>query len=399
MSVGVARRLYRYYQASMVLPTYTRLQTAEDLQQHAQQRARLYRDRLHLPPRLFRDARVLEFGPDAGENALVLACWGAQLTLVEPNEKAWPRIAEYFERFALQALEKMALEAFESPEQFDVIVAEGFIYTVRPKALWIDRFARLIKPEGLVSLFYYEAYGALMELTLKLIHARAKKLLGQEPVAAARAVFEAKWDSIPHTRAFESWVMDVLENPFVRLRYFFQAEALCAQLAQAGFSLYSSWPTYRQALDVTWPKQAVSPARQQRLNADFIARSRLSFALGQQLFVCASSPAQVQAVSEALWQLLTWVDGLLEDFDAGTLGRCARQLGTLRAMVGSEAVLAETSAEKDRSLELLDSLERIFQDLAADRIERVIAHCNADAAFIRSWGLPGHYVVFQKDAT
>ena len=58
-------------------------------------------EKLFLPRRLFSNARLIEFGPDAGENSLVFALWGASCTLVEPNLKARPIIRGYFQQFGL----------------------------------------------------------------------------------------------------------------------------------------------------------------------------------------------------------------------------------------------------------------------------------------------------------
>src|SRR5437016_2139675 len=110
------------------------------------------------------------------------------------------------------------------------------------------RFAKLLNPGGLALVSYYEPFGCFIELFMKVIYTRLRQLTGWAGFEAAEKVFQTKWDSIPHTRTMESWVMDVLENPFVRLKYFLEAVALCRDMAAEGFSLYSSFPGYRDPL-------------------------------------------------------------------------------------------------------------------------------------------------------
>ena len=101
MTPAAPQHLYDYYKEAEVAPTFAGLTGEGDLDRYAAQRERLFTEILHLPPRLFADADVAEFGPDTGENALVFARWGAYLTLVEPNPRAWPAIRAYFRRFGL----------------------------------------------------------------------------------------------------------------------------------------------------------------------------------------------------------------------------------------------------------------------------------------------------------
>src|SRR5260221_14111076 len=147
--------LYTYYLDKDTLPTYARFSKRLDLDRHQANREALFRDKLHILPRAFDSARVIEFGPDSGENALVFARWNADLTLVEPNPLAWPRIRGYFRNFGLQSrlksLEKKTLEGYKSRHRYDFVVAEGVIYTVRPETTWINLFHRLLEPSGLAA--------------------------------------------------------------------------------------------------------------------------------------------------------------------------------------------------------------------------------------------------------
>ena len=393
--------LYGYYRQQNVLPTVGHFQGEADLVAHEEHRRRLFTDKLLLPPQLFRGARLLEFGPDAGENSLVFALWGADCTLAEPNERAHATIQSYFARFQqgrkLQELRPEDVLQFPVPaseaERFDVVDAEGFIYTILPSHLWLDKCAQLTRTGGFLVVFYCEAYGGFMELMLKVIHARYRELTGLAPQPAAERLFQTKWDSIPHKRRMESWTMDVLVNPFVRLKYFIEPRTLCDEAHAAGWSLYSSWPHYADTLDVHWFKRTLPPEQLARLRADHLTRSRLSHLFGRKHLLARVEPD----LESALWELLTLTDGLIDRYEAAAAARCVQQLARLEKLIESDTLIAET-ADREASLQTVRSYQRLFPILSAGDAEAVAAFCQADAGFIRSWGMPSHFAVFQKTA-
>lgn len=391
--------LYEYYCQQEVLPTYGGFQSRSDLEAHEWHRRSLFTEKLFLPPRLFQNARLIEFGPDAGENSLVFALWGATCTLIEPNPKAHPLIRGYFKRFELShrlvGLKNSDLKAFsEQPipsEKFDFIDAEGFIYTVKPESVWIDLFARLLSDDGFVILFDVEAFGSFMELLLKVIYARVRQLTGMSALEAAQKLFTAKWNSIPHKRSMESWIMDVLGNPFVRLRYFFEPQSLCKQMYDAGFYLYSSWPPCKDVLSVHWFKKTLMAEEELRLQNEFIARSRLSHLFGRKHFLLRLDPA----LEQSLWRLLTLTDSLIDQFDAGCAAQCVEYLSALVKLINSDAVMAEAQDTRD-TLQAIRSVQHIFRLLTRGAIAELIAFCNNDQAFTKTWGMPALFTVFGK---
>lgn len=387
--------LHGYYGRQEVFPTYGGFASEESLAAHERARRRLFTDKLALPRRTFAGARLLELGPDAGENALVFALWGADCTLAEPNARAHSVIREYFERFSLQdrlvALEKWDLEGYPEPAEFDIVDAEGFIHTIQPASRWTSKLTRLLREEGFAVLFYHEAFGSLFELVWKVVHARFRALTGAEPVEAARAVFAAKWESIPHKRPIESWTMDVLESPFVRLRYFLEADALCTEMAAAGCRLYSSWPRYDGGLDVHWFKSEYPPEVERERRSDFIARSRLSHFFGRKHFLGQREPG----LERELWELLELVDGLVDEFADAAARDVAARLSRVAALLESDHVIAEPE-DTTRSLASVAAVCRLLEMLVRGRPDEISSFCNTDQAFIATWGMPAHFAVFQR---
>jgi len=391
--------MYQYYSEQPLLPTHGRFQSGSDLAAHELHRRQLFTQKLFLPPNLFRDARLLEFGPDAGENSLVFAQWGASCTLVEPNPKAHPVINDYFRKFGLShnlaELESCDVKTFaERPlpaEKFDFIDAEGFIYTVKPESLWINLFSRITNPNAFVILFYCDPFGNYFELFTKVIHSRFVKLTGLDPVEAGRKLFLTKWNTIPHKRSLESWIMDVLRNPFVRLRNFLDPQFLCTEMHKAGLHLYSAWPPYADSLNIYWFKKTLTPEEHLREQTSFIERSRLSHVFGRKHFLLRADPS----VELTLRSLVTLTDALIDQFDVPQAKSCMDHLSEIAKILGSGAVMAEEQDTAD-ALSAIRSAGNILQLLADEAVDDLVTFCNTDSAFIRTWGMPSHFAVFQK---
>jgi len=394
-------KLFNYYERQDVLPTFGNFKSSAALEAYASQRRELFSDKLVLPPRLFRDAEVLEFGPDSGENALVFATWGANLTLAEPNRHAHAKIQSYFAQFGqttrLRELVSSDVEAFRCDRRFDIIDAEGFIYTVQPTENWLGIFHRLLNPDGYAVVSYYERYGGFFELALKAIHAAGKALTDRPALETARALFEAKWNSIPHTRSFESWLMDVLENPFVRYSYFLDAAALCTAAHGQGFDLHSAWPSYRDSLDVYWHKKVLSGDEKLPRATRHLDRSRLSFLGGRKLYLVGKTEA-VSAISASIEALVLDIDRMIDDPFGDSLPRVIASLASLRAKIRSAEILADDPAELEAFAATLESFHHIFSTIAQRDMAGITALTRSDQAFLNAWGQPAHFLVIRKHA-
>src|SRR5438477_6019319 len=98
-----APSLLTYYQTNNFNPVAIGIEhNADAWKAHFAKRVNLYARHLRMPLGLIDGKSVLEFGCNSGENALVLAALGADLTLVEPNTQVWPRLRSLFEGFHLQ---------------------------------------------------------------------------------------------------------------------------------------------------------------------------------------------------------------------------------------------------------------------------------------------------------
>jgi SAM-dependent methyltransferase len=389
-------RLHDYYRVKGQSPTFGSLKTPEDLDRHVAARTRLFLDRLGLPPRLFRDACVLEFGPDTGENALVFARWGATVDLIEPNRQSWPQIESYFRQYGLAGrlggIDGAALQDFAPQRVYDAVVCEGFIHTIQPPSVWIDILRRAVAPGGFLVLFYYERTALLVDLFHRAVHRSYGRLAGGASVDSARRLFGAKWDAIPHMRRFESWVMDVLDNPYTSTRYTLDAATLVADLAKAGFALHQSWPRYRDELRMAWHKAPETDVVAE--TGRHLPRLALGHALGKTLF--AHGPeAEVEALRGRIDQVLDALEASIETAEAWS--GVADGLAAMGRAVGDPGLIfAPDPSVRAAAEEALDALTTLARHLAAGDAEAIAGFAATDPVFRTTWGQPAHYSVFRQ---
>lgn len=396
-------RLYHYYRTQSILPTFADLKDENALAQLSRARHIFLRDKLRLPLRLFQGLDLLEFGPDSGEHALIFAGLGARLTLVEPNLSAHARILAYFERFgrqaALEALWQADVEGLEQTpgfapgRRFSMVVAEGFIYTIQPSLRWLEVFSRLLRPDGLALVNYYERLGAMIELTLRALHAGHRAQTGLAPEAGAALLFSAKWDAIPHTRTFSSWVMDVLENPFVRRRTFISAGELLQDADSVGLSLYSGWPLYEDGLQNYWHKKVLSRSARVAQAQAHTRRAAIGYVCGIKAYDMGEQPDHVYQTCE---RVLLEVDRFIDRPHREQAHLVSEAYARLAEQVQAPSIFVEQAEARGRAVQLFYGYAQAFEALAQGRVQALRDWCQHDAAFSSEWGMPYHTSVLRK---
>lgn len=395
------RSLHEYYATNSILPTFHSFGESDRMAGYEAHRRRFFREKLKLPQRMFVGASVLEFGPDSGENAVILAGWGANLTLVEPNRNAWQAIEDNFRRYELSdrlaGLVRCDLESFTSEQRFDFILAEGFISHIRPEEIWINKFAELLSGDGFVIISNNDYFGMATEFLHKSIWSAVHRLRPQEADGIVRRIFKAKWDSIPHTRSFDSWEMDNLRNPLMRKRQFFDTADLLVRAVRGGLGVYSSWPVYADSLEIHWHKRRPDPASDHLRAVETVKRSRLSHMLGAKMFICGDS-AMVERAGAVLEQLIGGLDAAIDDCTPDVVRTVSGLCSGLAALIDNPLVLADSTSAKAAAHGRLAVIARVLDLIAAGQLEELESYCNQDVDFIEFWGQPHHYVVFERQA-
>src|SRR3990167_2990577 len=91
--------LFQYYIDNDILPTYASFSTYEQVSRYEQSRYNLMQ-KLKLNMRTFKGAKIIEFGPDTGENGLIFTKWGGDVLFVEPHSKSHAYIQSNFHKFS-----------------------------------------------------------------------------------------------------------------------------------------------------------------------------------------------------------------------------------------------------------------------------------------------------------
>jgi len=391
--------MYEYYRRQEIAPTFADLRDEEQLRNYARARETFLTQRLCMPPAMFRRADVLEFGPDTGENALVFARWGARLTLVEPNEAAFGPIRAYFERFGpAEALAETIVSdvlQYRPEHRSDVIVAEGFIHTIQPVSAWLRAFRPALVPGGLALVSFYERAAALFELSLKVPFALLRRREHTDRVALAERLYGPKWDRIPHTRSFSSWVMDLLDNPYQHLATFVDAETLLREASAAGFGLHATWPAYGDGLENSWGKRPIEPDDALQRTIRHVRRSVLSFTLGTKAYLVDASEAP--SLREPIDAALEDSEALLVADDPARQLRLASTLRAIAARARNVALIRDDDDGVERALAALEAWAHVHTAFAEGRVDEAVDRLRSDDALLNVWGTPNHYAVLRLD--
>ena len=390
--------LYNYYGDNDFLPTAANFVGNEELLKYELTRKELF-FKLKIPLVLFRDARLIEFGPDSGENAVLFAKWGAQLSIVEPNSNAKMHLLKNFERFGLSNnlcdFSDSPLQHFFSSQAYDILVAEGFIFTICPNSLWIEKCASLLKSGGLMFFSYIEAAGAVFDLLLKVMYQYASEVLNEDSVGIAQLLFGNKWDSIPHTRTFHSWFMDVIKNPYYRYPYLNHADALILECERLGLSLYSSWPMYEDGLHVSWHKTMEASAAKINRIEENIKRSNLSYLLGEKCFYIGSLEKKMNQFIGSIQELVKLIDAQVDGIDREKISQAIFLVDTLLQFIGGEPFYFDEGG-LDRCSAKLNMLKDILKLICLNEYEKFLLYCQTNKTFISTWGMPNHQVVLRR---
>lgn len=390
--------MYKYYNSKAFSPTSIQNDSHDIMQRYEDSRKFLFR-KLKMPPRLFKQAELIEFGPDTGENTCLFAKWGSQVFVVEPNETSMDTLLENFDRFGfsdrISGTSNVSLQDFSSNKSFDLLVAEGFIHTIQPNQLWIKKCASLLRPDGLMLMSYMETAGHTFEILLKVIYRYGVEVLQDDSINTAHRLFDNKWDSIPHTRTFHSWYMDVIKNPYVRYQYLNHAHDLLASCEKEALFLYSSWPIYEDGLHVAWHKAKEMGAERQNRLSDNIKRSKLSYLFGEKCYYTGSSETQLEVLIVQLETLVRRLDEQVEGTSKHLLQECYQLTESVLGTLEQQIFFCHPGG-LNRCIQKLMMLQDVLSLMLLNKPGALFAMCAENPVFINTWGMANHIAVFQK---
>jgi SAM-dependent methyltransferase len=389
--------LLNYYQAHQFNPVLIPLGTTQQWHSHTMKRHNLYERHLSIPLSFLRGRSVIEFGCNSGENALVLAASGANLTLVEPNDQVLPRLQELFSQFGLShqiaRLTNETIESFQTDQQFDLVIAEGFLYTLPNREALLTKMATLVRPGGLLVVSFNDRYGCLMEITKQVILRRICQLLNiddfhsERCLEIARQLFQDDFAQLHSSRSFDMWWQDTLINPFVASEYLWSYLELLPILEQAGCEFYSSSPVWATADRFQWYKTVVdTQERQENLLTEWL-RVLPFFLTG--LPITTSIGASVETIdSVATWiRHLTFYVHHPYEVPGSDIGN----LFIVPALL--ESFLLQSTDQNLRSFGT--ELRKVYEALMGENAQEIIR--TYQSTELRGlWGSAYHYICTMK---
>lgn len=392
-------RLSDYYRSIGLNPVGHDISRSAKLRLHERKRQNLLEHHLRLPLLAWRGARVLEFGPGSGENAVLLARLGARFTFVEPLRYLSDRLRERFAEFRvshrIEAVHTGLLEDFRSRERFDVVFAEGFVHFLEDREAAVRKLLSFTADEGFVVLSDLDGPGNFIEFMKRCWLEQASAALGldgdERRLELARRFFAPEFERINHSRPFESWAKDMVLNPLYTPRAFLGLPDVLAALPK-GAALYSSWPGYLDFDDLLWHKSLRDEASMRRMalegyfaRAPHFLHSTPRPRGGLELF----SPGEGRRVVSALRACYARLDRLLRRRRAEP----REAMDALSALRGS----FPRGARSGESLAVIDDAVALFKAARAARGEDALARAwRSRGPLRRLWGTPGHYLVLHK---
>ncbi len=389
-----APSLLSYYRGAAFNPLGIDLSDPARLPAHRAKREHLYQTLLGLPLAWLRGREVLEVGPASGENSLILALLGANLTLVEPNEHTRPHIVELFEHFGvrerIRELSASTIDAFRPDRTFDLVVAEGFVDSLADRELAIARLCEMTSPGGLLSVTRHEAVGMLAEFVKKAVYARASASLPEEGrLAVAKSLFAEDYARIPASRAFATWWKDNLDSPVVNEWLLWPFEEMHAAFRSGGCRYHASHPNYVERDTLRWYKDVPTGEERERDVLDGHLRRASSWVLAGPLF--EQGDAKIEACREVVSSFRAFV---------GALARWTRQpvapVPSPETVTGLDRRLGLRFAP--RAASLMRELTALLATLNSGGREAIVGQYLASSTLRSVWGSHYHYVCFRREA-
>lgn len=387
--------LLNYYQRNRFNPVPISVEERSIWEEHFAKRLNLYQRHLMIPFALLHNRSILEFGCNSGENSLVFAAVGADLTLVEPNSDVWPRLQQLFRKFDLEEriVEKSdkGIGDFESQKSYDLVIAEGFLFTLPKRDEMVRKIVGFLNPGGMGIISFNDRYGSLIEMTKKLLLYRACQLKGvtdihgEDSLALAKLFFLQDYAKINASRPFEVWWKDVLVNPFLSWDFLWSYQEIIRLVEGMGCEFYSSSPRWATSEYHTWYKNVAHRENRHRAVLE-------DWAANLPYFLTGINP---------LNRTMNVPSGDI----IGAIGELVARISHFFQSPSSDPI-RYPSLLKDYLDEIQDTrisifnaeMERLFEKLGSHELEALIsAYC--DTEFVRKlWGTPYHYICFNKSS-
>jgi SAM-dependent methyltransferase len=389
------KSVLHYYQDHHFNPVELGIEDPDTWAIHARKRHNLYQNHLGIPLGLLAGKRVLEYGCNSGENAVVLAGLGARLVLVEPNAQVIPRLKFLFDRFsATEQVDDIcisSIEDFHDTRTYDLVIAEGFLNTLPQREPMLRKICSQLRPGGLGVIAFDHRCGSLLELLKKAVFFRVLEAAGVDDphsppaLKIARQLFEEDFKELNASRDFFSWWKDVIVNPFFGGDVFWDYDEILPVIASQDCEIYSTSPRFLTADFHTWYKNVEeSKERAMRIQRQ-IARLAPFFLTGIPELAdsarFADSPDVSRRAAEFVRAMAAFTNREI------TFDEVAEKLMVFELMRDHENPAAQRLARESLHL---------FTALRTSSTATMLTTWRDSVELRRRWGVPYHYLAFMR---
>ena len=227
-----------------VSPSYHPMNTKKELQAMHRQRANLLA-RLGIPEQLFKSKKLLDIGGGTGEKSLFYSKFGADVTILEPNEISRARAKGLFKAWGSR-VRFIPKGLFDIPPReigrYDIVVCDGVLPNTYDPKKGLDLIASHLKKGAVLLIGVAEEHGWFKrslqrELVFRFAGRNEKKI-----VATTKKYFQEHLDRAVKfgLRSEASVIYDTFVNRQVETM---TLKDLCGILRSSGVRYLSSYPT------------------------------------------------------------------------------------------------------------------------------------------------------------
>tara|TARA_Y100000034_G_C6910131_1_gene424127 strand:- start:12872 stop:14089 length:1218 start_codon:yes stop_codon:yes gene_type:complete len=358
---------------------------------HYKKRLNLYQKYLKIPFAFLKGASVLEFGCNSGENSLVLASAGANLTLVEPNKSVHERLKYLFKKFGFEKnmiLHSKTIEDFNPDKIYDLIMIEGFLFSLPNRNEMVLKIGKLLSQNGLGIISFMDRYGGLIEFTKKYILARLCKITGNKIKSEkcfefAKRLYKEDFSNLNTSRDFKVWWDELVCGPSYKWHCLWSYPELLQLIEKSNCELYSTSPQWNTGNNFIWYKN-ISQTRQ------IHERSLDSWKENFSFFLTGFSPNKKD--KPITNEIIKSVYNLIKNI-SNYSGESSQNI----ASYPEELDQYLSNSNDPLIIQFNLEMKNLYQTLQSSDYENIISTYLNSKTLRKSWGSLYHYICFRKN--
>jgi len=381
-----------YYAENNLTPSRSSIEDPSIFQRHWQIRTHLYQDLLAVPLAFLQGKSVLEIGCGTGEAAIVPAILGADMTLIDANCTVESRIDNLFDYFEIkQRIRSKFFQPFEeynTPENFSMITAEGFLFTLANRDQLLRKICSLLAKGGIAVVSFPDRFGSFFEFIKKTVLWRVYQISKIDDIHSlaaldlAHQLFLKNFETLSSTRNFETWWMDCLVSPFLTWNDCWAYDEILQIVSSENCIFHASTPRIYEPPHLTWYKQVQSPEEQLQAVLTSYGSRKFDLMFGNALQIKASGDVEKLSseFSNLIRQLSYYFQTLKNPFppvNFPTIANLAQKCGILDPV--------------------LDELVVLFNTLPSEDAKKIISTYNELCLVNKRWGCSYQYLAFRKN--